>query len=73
MEKSKTLYKGLDIICGSAFDIPFKDGYFDLVFTNNVLIHIAPADIGGVIDEMVRVCRGRIWGFEYLRAGIHGD
>ncbi len=65
VEKSKELHRGLDIICGSAFDIPFKSDYFDLVFTNNVLIHISPNTISGVIDEMIRVTRSYVWGFEY--------
>ena len=65
VDKSKEMYSGLDIVVGSGFDIPFKDGFFDLVFTNNVLIHISPSTIGGMIDEMTRVTRGLIWGFEY--------
>lgn len=65
VEKSKELYRGIDAIVGSAFDIPFKDGFFDVVFTNNVLIHISPQDIGRVIDEMVRVSGHYVWGFEY--------
>jgi len=40
MAKSKT--KGINIIQGEASDIPFKDGFFDMVFTSGVLIHIAP-------------------------------
>ena len=65
VEQAKELNPEVDIIEGSAFDIPFKDGFFDLVFTNNVLIHIAPDDIGQVMDEMRRVTRRWIWGFEY--------
>ena len=65
VEEAKQLSPGIDIIEGLAFDIPFKDGFFDLVFTNNVLIHIAPDDIGAVMDEMHRVSRRWIWGFEY--------
>ena len=44
VEKSKERTKGIDIIQGSAFDIPFKDAYFDLVFTSGVLIHISPQE-----------------------------
>jgi pseudaminic acid biosynthesis-associated methylase len=65
VEEAKRLNPEVDIIEGSGFDIPFKDGFFDLVFTNNVLIHIAPDDIGGLLDEMQRVTRRWIWGFEY--------
>ena len=65
VEEAKRLNPEADIVEGSAFDIPFKDGFFDLVFTNNVLIHIAPGDIGAVLEEIHRVSRRWIWGFEY--------
>ena len=70
VDKAKELTFGVDIIEGSAFDIPFKDGYFDLVFTNNVLIHFAPGDLPIVFDEMNRVTRRYIWGFEYYAPEI---
>ena len=41
VELSKSRTKRINIIEGSAFDIPFKDSYFDLVFTSGVLIHIS--------------------------------
>ena len=56
---------GVDIIEGSAFDNPFRSGYFNLVFTNNVLIHISPADLPRAMDEMYRVSGRYIMGFEY--------
>ncbi len=65
VEKAKERTKGINIIQGSAFDIPFKDGYFDLVFTSGVLIHISPNDVQSAIDEMYRVTNKYIWGFEY--------
>ncbi|MFH0754731.1 MAG: pseudaminic acid biosynthesis-associated methylase [Candidatus Omnitrophota bacterium] len=65
VEKSKELTSGINIIKGSAFDIPFKDGYFDMVFTSGVLIHIAPGDVGAVLDEIYRCSKRYIWGFEY--------
>ena len=55
-----------DIIQASGFDIPFKDNYFDLVFSNNVLIHISPDDINVVLSEMHRVSSKYIYGFEYF-------
>ena len=66
VEEAKRLVPEADVVEASAFDIPFKDGWFDLVFTNNVLIHIAPDDIAGVLDEMHRVTGRWIWGFEYF-------
>ena len=65
IELSHKRHEHLNTVVGSAFDIPFKDRFFDLVFTNNVLIHIAPADLGQVFKEMGRVSDGLIWGFEY--------
>lgn len=66
VEKAKEMTKSINIIKGSAFDIPFKDGYFDLVFTSGVLIHIAPSDINKVLDEIYRSSKRYIWGFEYF-------
>jgi pseudaminic acid biosynthesis-associated methylase len=65
VETAKSLTKGINIIQGLANDIPFKDEYFDLVFTSGVLIHIAPGNIGEVLDEVYRCTRQYIWGFEY--------
>ncbi len=65
VEKAKEQTKDINIIKGSGFDTPFKDGYFDLVFTNGVLIHIHPNDIPTIMKEMLRVSNKYIWGFEY--------
>jgi len=62
---SKSRTKNIDIIQGSAFDIPFKDSYFDLVFTSGLLIHIAPYDINIALQEIHRCTKKHIWGFEY--------
>ena len=65
VELSKSRTRGINIIEGSAFDIPYKDGYFDLVFTAGLLIHIKPSDIALVLREIHRCTRKYIWGFEY--------
>jgi pseudaminic acid biosynthesis-associated methylase len=65
VELSKAETKRINIIEGSAFDIPYKDAYFDLVFTSGVLIHINPSDIVRVLREIFRCTREYIWGFEY--------
>jgi pseudaminic acid biosynthesis-associated methylase len=65
VEKAKEITKGINIIQGSAFDIPFKDAYFDLVFTSGVLIHLSPNDVHFALDEIFRVSGKYIWGFEY--------
>ncbi len=61
---SKLRTKNINIIQGSAFDIPFKNEYFDLVFTSGVLIHIAPHDINLVLNEIYRCTKEYIWGLE---------
>lgn len=65
VELSKSRTKNIDIITGSAFDIPFKDGFFDLIFTDGVLIHISPSDIVQALKEIYRCTNKYIWGFEY--------
>lgn len=65
VELSKTRTKGINIIQGSAFDIPFKDSFFDLVFTSGLLIHITPEDISKVLGEIHRCTEQYIWCFEY--------
>ncbi|NMC06070.1 MAG: methyltransferase domain-containing protein [Candidatus Lokiarchaeota archaeon] len=66
VESARCRTTGINIIQGSAFDIPFKDRFFDLVFTSGVLIHISPGDIHEVLSEIHRCTREYIWGFEYF-------
>ncbi|GAG69064.1 unnamed protein product [marine sediment metagenome] len=65
VELSKQRANNINIIQGSAFDIPFKNKYFDLVFTSGLLIHIAPYDINLILNEIYRCTKEYIWGFEY--------
>lgn len=65
VQKAKENSEGINIIKGDVFDIPFKDGYFDVVFTSGVLIHINPKDIKKALKEIHRCSRKYIWGFEY--------
>ena len=65
VEMSKSRTKHINIVQSSAFDIPFKDQYFDIVFTSGLLIHIAPNDINNVLDEIYRCSKRFIWGAEY--------
>ncbi|MGF1534590.1 MAG: pseudaminic acid biosynthesis-associated methylase [Bernardetiaceae bacterium] len=65
VERAKQISSQINIIQGSAFDIPFKNDYFDLVMTNGVLIHIAPNDLPKAISEIVRCTKQYVLGFEY--------
>jgi len=56
---------GINIIQGTAYDIPFKNEYFDLVFTSRVLIHLNPTEIEKAIKEIVRCSKKYIYGNEY--------
>ena len=51
---------GINIIQGTAYDIPFKNEYFDLVFTSRVLIHLNPTEIEKAIKEIVR-CSKKVY------------
>jgi pseudaminic acid biosynthesis-associated methylase len=62
---SKQRADNLNIIKADAMDIPFKDDYFDLVFTNVVLIHIPPNILDKVLSEIIRVSNSYILGLEY--------
>jgi pseudaminic acid biosynthesis-associated methylase len=62
---AQTQVPGASIMEGSALDIPFPDSHFDLVFTSGLLIHIAPADLPRVFDEIHRVTKTWIFGAEY--------
>lgn len=66
VEKAKKLTRDINIIQGSAFDLPFRDNYFDLVFTAGVLIHISPDDLPRIMKEIYRVSKKYIWGMEYF-------
>jgi pseudaminic acid biosynthesis-associated methylase len=65
VEKAKTITKNINIIQGSGFDIPFRDGYFNLVYTSGVLIHINPDHLPTIISEIYRCTSKYIFGFEY--------
>lgn len=65
VELSKSKSKGINLIQGEASDIPFKDTYFDMVFTSGVLIHIAPSNLPDIMREIHRCARSYIFGFEY--------
>ncbi len=66
VEKANQMTKGINIIQGSGFDIPYEDGSFELVYTHGVLIHINPNDLPKIMGEMNRVSSKYIWGFEYF-------
>jgi pseudaminic acid biosynthesis-associated methylase len=69
-EQAKKFTQNINILCGSGFDLPFKNNYFDVVCTNGVLIHISPNDLPKIMSEMYRTTKKYIWGFEYYSENI---
>ena len=65
VERARQRRPDFGVLQGTAFDLPFRDGWFDLAFTSGVLIHIAPGDVGTAIDELYRVSRRWIVAIEY--------
>jgi len=65
VERARGRRPDFNILHGTAFDLPFRDGYFDLVFTSGVLIHIERDSLDHVLDEMARVSRRWIAAIEY--------
>ena len=65
VEKAREFVRGVNIMQGSGLDLPFKDGFFHVVCTNGVLIHIAPDDLPRMMREMVRCSSRYILGYEY--------
>ncbi len=66
LEKARQLTHDIDLTLGEASDIPFKNDFFDIVFTSGVLIHISPEDISSAIREIHRCSKRYIWGYEYF-------
>lgn len=56
------------VLPGDIFDLPFKDNYFDLVFTAGVLIHISPERLADAMLEIARVSRRYALAVEYYAA-----
>lgn len=47
--------------------LPYRDGEFDIVYTAEVLIHVRPTDLPGILGELIRVCRGHLLHLEVSR------
>lgn len=50
----------------TAFNLPFQDSAFELVYTAGVLIHIDPNDLPTALIQIHRTSRRFIWGMEYF-------
>ena len=66
LEQARAASTQVAALYGYAQDIPFKNEYFDLVFTAGVLIHIPLVDLGAVLVEICRVSRRYVLCIEYF-------
>jgi pseudaminic acid biosynthesis-associated methylase len=64
--RAKSLSPEIEFLVGDAEYLPYPDCSFDLVFTSGLLIHIPPAHLARVADEMFRCTSRYIWGLEYF-------
>lgn len=61
----RTRHGDLNVVKCSGFDLPFKDNYFDLVFTAGVLIHQKPSEVEIMMQEIIRVSHHYVLALEY--------
>ncbi|MBA3534486.1 MAG: methyltransferase domain-containing protein [Ardenticatenales bacterium] len=54
------------VMSGQAAYLPFRENYFDMVFTSGVLIHIPPDALPTVLSELHRVSRRYLLAIEYF-------
>ena len=66
VELAKKNCRNIYMVRGNLLDIPFKDNYFDMVFTSGVLIHINPANLPKAMKEIARCSKKYIFGLEYF-------
>lgn len=66
IEKLKERVPNVNAQVSSALELPFRDSFFDVVYTAGVLIHISPDDIAAAVEEICRCVKegGYIWGCE---------
>jgi pseudaminic acid biosynthesis-associated methylase len=62
----RTSHPDINAVWGRARELPFQDGFFDLVFTCGVLIHQPPDSLLEVMSEIVRCSRRYVLCAEYF-------
>jgi pseudaminic acid biosynthesis-associated methylase len=55
----------ISVLQGTIYDLPFKDGFFDLTFTCGVLIHIDLPNLANALRELYRCSRRYVLAIEY--------
>lgn len=65
ISKAKMLAKDVNIINASLTEMPFKDNYFDLVFTSGILVDFTEQEkLLQAMNEIIRVSKKYIFGLE---------
>lgn len=70
LKKARKKFTSMNFIEGTVFNMPFRNSFFDLVFTYEVLIHISPKDLLNALKEIVRVSNKYILHMEYYTTDI---
>lgn len=65
VKKAKALYPDLNVVLGSGLDFPYKDDFFEMVFTAGVLIHQSPSTVETMMQEAIRVSSKYVMAIEY--------
>ena len=68
LEEIRRRLPGINTIVSPARELPFRDRWFDLVFTAGVLIHQPPATVARVMGEVVRTAGRYVLAIEYFAA-----
>ena len=55
--RSANPYQLMHCLTGERTEVPYDDGYFDLVAVIEVLLHVLPEEIDALMDELHRICR----------------
>ncbi len=66
LELARAASTKISALSGHAFDMPFRDGYFDLVFTAGVLIHVPPQNLPVALTNIYQVSGRYILAVEYF-------
>ncbi len=53
-------YRIMHCLTEGRAETPYDDDYFDLIVVAEVLLHVVPDDIGLLVNELHRICRGHL-------------
>lgn len=54
-KNAKRIGLNIKVVCADAFNLPFKEGSFNVVFSQGLLEHFSDSDIKRIIDEQIKV------------------